>query len=125
VRPVIHQAVLRRHARERRVRRHRDGKPVGVRGEGGIWLRGGIAVTAADGTPYPVRNRVVLCRCGASSNKPFCDGSHATIGFADAVLETVDAEPDGTDSVTTPGAATRAERVGPHACRHTQEFRFH
>jgi CDGSH-type Zn-finger protein len=76
---------------------------------GGIWLRGGIAVTAADGTPYPVRNRVVLCRCGASSNKPFCDGSHATVGFADAVLETVDAEPDGTDSVTTPRVQPTAQ----------------
>jgi CDGSH-type Zn-finger protein len=36
------------------------------------------------------------------SNKPFCDGSHATVGFADDVLATVDARLDGTDSVTTP-----------------------
>ncbi|WP_157251284.1 CDGSH iron-sulfur domain-containing protein [Nonomuraea typhae] len=50
---------------------------------GPIWVRGGIAVTAADGTDYEVRNRVTLCRCGASRNKPFCDGSHAAIGFRD------------------------------------------
>ncbi|GAA1237545.1 MULTISPECIES: CDGSH iron-sulfur domain-containing protein [Streptomyces] len=50
---------------------------------GGIWVRGGIPVTAADGTPYEVRNRVTLCRCGASRNKPFCDGTHASIGFKD------------------------------------------
>ncbi len=48
---------------------------------GPLWVRGGIPVTAADGTTYEVRNRVALCRCGASSNKPFCDGSHASIGF--------------------------------------------
>ncbi|MHB8164175.1 MAG: CDGSH iron-sulfur domain-containing protein [Methanoregula sp.] len=30
----------------------------------------------ADGKPYTVRNRVTLCRCGKSGNKPFCDGSH-------------------------------------------------
>ncbi|MFE2733740.1 CDGSH iron-sulfur domain-containing protein [Streptomyces sp. NPDC059349] len=46
-------------------------------------MRGGIPVTAADGTPYEVRNRVTLCRCGASRNKPFCDGTHASIGFKD------------------------------------------
>jgi CDGSH-type Zn-finger protein len=50
---------------------------------GPIWVRGGIPVVAADGETYEVRNRVTLCRCGASSNKPFCDASHASIGFTD------------------------------------------
>jgi CDGSH-type Zn-finger protein len=50
---------------------------------GPIWVRGGITVTAADGTAYEVRNRVTLCRCGASRNKPFCDGTHAAVGFRD------------------------------------------
>jgi CDGSH-type Zn-finger protein len=49
---------------------------------GPIWVRGGIPVVAADGTTYEVRNRVTLCRCGASSNKPFCDGSHASTRFS-------------------------------------------
>jgi CDGSH-type Zn-finger protein len=48
---------------------------------GPIWLRGGISVVSADGFTYEVRNRVTLCRCGQSSNKPFCDGTHAAIKF--------------------------------------------
>jgi CDGSH-type Zn-finger protein len=48
---------------------------------GPLWLRGGIAVVAADGFAYEVRNRVTLCRCGQSRNKPFCDGTHAAIKF--------------------------------------------
>jgi CDGSH-type Zn-finger protein len=48
---------------------------------GPIWLRGGVQVVAADGFKYERRNRVTLCRCGASQNKPFCDGTHAAIGF--------------------------------------------
>jgi CDGSH-type Zn-finger protein len=43
---------------------------------GPIWVRGGIPIEAEDGTTYEVRNRVTLCRCGRSANKPFCDGSH-------------------------------------------------
>jgi CDGSH-type Zn-finger protein len=43
---------------------------------GPLWLRGGIPVVASDGFDYEVRNRVTLCRCGRSGNKPFCDGSH-------------------------------------------------
>jgi CDGSH-type Zn-finger protein len=50
---------------------------------GPLWLRGGIPVIAADGFAYEVRNRVTLCRCGASKNKPFCDGSHAAVKFRD------------------------------------------
>jgi CDGSH-type Zn-finger protein len=43
---------------------------------GPIWVRGGVPVESADGKTYQVRNRVTLCRCGKSSNKPFCDSSH-------------------------------------------------
>jgi CDGSH-type Zn-finger protein len=50
---------------------------------GPLWVRGGIPVVSADGEAYEVRNRVTLCRCGASRNKPFCDASHASIGFTD------------------------------------------
>lgn len=50
---------------------------------GPIWVEGGIAIVAADGTTYEERNRVTLCRCGQSSNKPFCDGAHASVKFSD------------------------------------------
>ena len=43
---------------------------------GPLWVRGGIPVIAADGFAYEVRNRMTLCRCGRSGNKPFCDGNH-------------------------------------------------
>ena len=43
---------------------------------GPIWVRGGIPVESADGKIYKMRNRVTLCRCGKSQNKPFCDSSH-------------------------------------------------
>jgi CDGSH-type Zn-finger protein len=44
---------------------------------GPIMVRGGIPIESADGKTYEKRNRVTLCRCGRSKNKPFCDGSHA------------------------------------------------
>jgi len=43
---------------------------------GPLWVRGGIPVESSDGHVYEIRNRVTLCRCGKSCNKPFCDGSH-------------------------------------------------
>ena len=43
---------------------------------GPIWVRGGIPIESADGKTYEVRNKVTLCRCGKSTNKPFCDGNH-------------------------------------------------
>ena len=44
--------------------------------EGPIWVRGGVPIESADGSMYESRNRITLCRCGKSENKPYCDGSH-------------------------------------------------
>jgi len=43
---------------------------------GPLWVRGNILIAASDGQRYEIRNRVTLCRCGKSKNKPFCDSSH-------------------------------------------------
>ena len=42
-----------------------------------------LVVTDADGNRYDLTGKqaVALCRCGASVNKPFCDGTHSKIGF--------------------------------------------
>lgn len=53
----------------------------------GLWLRGGVSVVKESGEEYEVRNRVVLCRCGASHNKPYCDGSHASAKWDDSLLD--------------------------------------
>ena len=52
---------------------------------GPLQLRGGIRVHSASGESYEVRNRQTLCRCGQSSNKPFCDGTHASVKFKDGL----------------------------------------
>lgn len=50
---------------------------------GPIWAKGGIKILSADNNEYETRNRVTLCRCGKSNNKPFCDGEHVPAGFKD------------------------------------------
>jgi len=50
---------------------------------GPIWVKGGVAIKSSEGTDYETRNRVTLCRCGNSKNKPFCDGHHTSMGFND------------------------------------------
>jgi CDGSH-type Zn-finger protein len=52
-----------------------------VERDGPYWVRGGVQVESADGQAWEPRNRVTLCRCGRSANKPFCDGTHEEIGF--------------------------------------------
>ncbi len=54
---------------------------------GPLWVKGGIPIDSGDGRQYELRNRVTLCRCGASSNKPFCDGEHIETKFQDGLDE--------------------------------------
>lgn len=55
---------------------------------GPLWIRGGIPLIGADGGAYEVRNRMTLCRCGRSENKPFCNGAHASKpAFRDGLRE--------------------------------------
>jgi CDGSH-type Zn-finger protein len=56
---------------------------VGVVDDGPLFVTGGITITRSDGTTLELRNRVTLCRCGGSANKPLCDGSHKENGFRD------------------------------------------
>lgn len=43
---------------------------------GPLWVTGSIPVERADRQPFETRNRVTLCNCGHSENKPLCDGTH-------------------------------------------------
>jgi len=48
---------------------------------GPLCVKGRISIESADGKQYELRNRVTLCRCGRSDNKPFCDSTHTGIDF--------------------------------------------
>jgi CDGSH-type Zn-finger protein/uncharacterized Fe-S cluster protein YjdI len=49
--------------------------------DGPLLLRGNLTIVASSGRPAWQGKQVALCRCGASRNKPFCDGEHKAIGF--------------------------------------------
>ena len=55
-----------------------------IRDNGPLVVEGSITITDTDGNEFPVnpdKPAVALCRCGASKNKPFCDGAHRDAGF--------------------------------------------
>jgi CDGSH-type Zn-finger protein/uncharacterized Fe-S cluster protein YjdI len=52
--------------------------------DGPFYLSGDVEVVAQDGVAVVRDTRIALCRCGATKNRPFCDGSHWDAGFDDA-----------------------------------------
>ena len=45
-------------------------------------VRGSVTIVDAEGHQYnPDKETVALCRCGASTTKPFCDGTYSKVGF--------------------------------------------
>ncbi|HRY76829.1 MAG TPA: CDGSH iron-sulfur domain-containing protein [Candidatus Paceibacterota bacterium] len=51
---------------------------------GPIRLKGGVELEGVNGEKYETRNRMTLCRCGKSRNKPYCDGTHIGSRFNDS-----------------------------------------
>jgi CDGSH-type Zn-finger protein len=51
---------------------------------GPLWVTGGIPVERSDGQLLETRNRVTLCNCGKSGNKPLCDGTHRHLAQLEA-----------------------------------------
>jgi len=49
--------------------------------DGPLMLKGNLSIVAGSGRSAWTGTKVALCRCGASENKPFCDGSHVAAGF--------------------------------------------
>ncbi len=58
-------------------------EPLEVRAsaKGPLLLSGGVRILDADGAVLYEGEKAALCRCGGSGNKPFCDGTHKTVGF--------------------------------------------
>lgn len=56
---------------------------VTVRNDGPLRIEGNITLVDQNGDAFGLggRTTIGLCRCGHSKNKPFCDGSHAGVGF--------------------------------------------
>jgi CDGSH-type Zn-finger protein len=71
-----------------------------VRPNGPYIVNGSIELRDANGNVLPTQSRTVLCRCGASTNKPFCDGTHSKVGFQAAAR----AVPESAESATSPNA---------------------
>lgn len=59
-----------------------NGNQIKVRADGPLLCTGDISVIDADGSLLIRADDLVLCRCGQSGNKPFCDGSHRKAGFS-------------------------------------------
>ncbi|MCU0308996.1 MAG: CDGSH iron-sulfur domain-containing protein [Thermoleophilia bacterium] len=54
-----------------------------VKPNGPYVVSGEVVLLDSSGAPYRLeKTTIALCRCGQSENKPFCDGTHAQIGFS-------------------------------------------
>jgi CDGSH-type Zn-finger protein len=59
-----------------------DNVTITTRPNGPYLVKGPITLVDPEGKEFKVdRDPVALCRCGASTTKPFCDGTHSRIGF--------------------------------------------
>ncbi len=72
-----------------------------VRPNGPFRVEGPIKLMDANGAEWDLTGKpaVSLCRCGASTRKPFCDGMHSKIGFQAAEAAVIAQEPSAAEAV--------------------------
>lgn len=58
-----------------------DAIPVEVIKNGPVIVKGTVSIALPDGSIMKKERSSAFCRCGASANKPFCDGTHKKVGF--------------------------------------------
>ena len=88
VRALKEHAVLRRNPPENRVFRRilksmkNGGAIFKVSAGGPLEISGNFRLVSSEGRIIEIEGPVFLCRCGGSSNKPFCDDTHKHNGFS-------------------------------------------
>lgn len=67
---------------------------IAIRPNGPYLVSGAVSLLDENGAPINLegRDKVALCRCGGSTNKPFCDGTHSKIGFIGAAKAVAEAD---------------------------------
>jgi CDGSH-type Zn-finger protein len=65
-----------------------------IRPSGPYLVKGLVVLRDADGNQLDLAGKetIALCRCGGSTTKPFCDGTHSTIGFEAATQAVEDSQ---------------------------------
>ncbi|ALX49611.1 CDGSH iron-sulfur domain-containing protein [Lentibacillus amyloliquefaciens] len=56
-----------------------------VNDNGPYLVKGEVEMVDAEGNVFETKKAFSICRCGHSSNKPFCDGTHRKVGFESEV----------------------------------------
>lgn len=92
-----------------------DDPKIEERENGPLVVSGVTEMAGADG-PIETKPVMALCRCGASKNKPFCDGSHNDIGF-----ESRGGTPAGRDRLIAYEGAEVTVNYNPLLCSHAAE----
>ena len=85
--------------------------------DGPLRATGDIEILAADGKLIEKTSEAWLCRCGRSSNKPFCDSTHAKTGFREPARVSGTYQPKTLDPGTPgPGLRVNLRTNGPLRC---------
>jgi len=86
------------------------------RENGPLVAKGLTSMKGENGEDLETRPSRALCRCGHSKNKPFCDGSHKTVGF-----QSRGGEPAGRDRLITYEGGAISITYNPRLCSHAAE----